>query len=72
MFTLRQNFHEYIPKDLPLICYVKSAKEVFWGVLTVLPLCVTYKLIKLSLFEQVTAVEFIKNSQAISGIYLGK
>ena len=27
MFTLRQNFREYIPKDLPLMCYVKSAKE---------------------------------------------
>ena len=62
MFFIFPNFLWFSTmKDVPAVKWRRLPTfTLFWRVLIVLPLRVIYKLIKLSLFEQVTAVEFTK------------
>ena len=62
MFLIFPNFLWFpTMKDVPAVKWRRLPTfTLFWRVLIVLPLRVSYKLIKLSLFEQVTAVEFTK------------
>ena len=62
MFLICPNFLLFpTMKDVPAVKWQRLPTfTLFWRVLIVLPLRVSYKLIKLSLFEQVTAVEFTK------------